>query len=167
MRLPFVHRPGTPSASLVELVRNLVSDSVRLVKVERALIKSRFSRTLKRAGIAAGILAGAATFLFLGFVGLLVTSGLALGIVLPAWVAALIVAGALLLVGTVAGLVGRAQARAAVEARTSGPVEIETERQDTRYRLEADVEALSTKLDPRHRVRLEEAHGGATDGHVR
>lgn len=167
MRLPFVHRPGAHSASLVEIVRNLVSDSVRLVKVERDLIRSRFSRTLKRAGIAAGILAGAATLLFLGFVGLLVTSGLALGIVLPAWGAALIVAGALLLVGTVAGLVGRAQARAAVDARSSGPIDLETDLQDTRYRLEADVDALSSKLDPRHRMQREEARAGTTDGHVR
>jgi hypothetical protein len=46
-------------------------------------------------------------------------------------------------------VLGRSQLQAASRARTSGPVSIETELEDTRYRLEADLEALTSKLDPR------------------
>jgi hypothetical protein len=55
-------------------------------------------------------------------------------------------------VGSAAAALGLAQLRAAMAARSSGPVDIETERQETRYRLEAELEALSAKLDPRHRA---------------
>lgn len=145
-------RKGDPSPSVVQLVKSLVSDALRLVRVEVELVKARFSRTLKRAGIAAGILMAAAGLVSLGGVGVLVAAGLALAIVLPGWAAALIVAGALLLVGSAAAALGLAQLRAAMAARSSGPVDIETERQETRYRLEAELEALSSKLDPRHRA---------------
>ena len=151
------------SPSLVELVKQLVSDALRLVRVQVDLVKARFSRTVKRAGIAVGILAAAAFLAVLGTIGLLVTVGIALAIVLPAWAAALIVAGALVLGGAGAGALGASRLRAAMQARTEGPPEIETELQETRYRLEAELDALTSKLDPRHRPHTPE-HAAHTNG---
>ena len=153
------------SPSLVQLVKSLVSDALRLVRVEVDLVKARFSRMLKRTGIAVGILVAAATLAFLGAVGLLVVAGLALAIVLPAWASALVVAGVLLLVGGATGALGVSRLRAAMEAKSSGPVEIETELQETRYRLEAEFEALTSKLDPRHKTGA--AHEQATTANGR
>ena len=142
-------RRSNSSPSLVQLVKGLVSDTMRLARVEVDLVKGRFSRTAKRAGIGLGIAAGGTTLAFLGAVGVLVAIGLALGLVLPAWAAALVVAGALLGAGGAAAKLGVAQFRTAMESRASGPPEIETELQETRYRLEAELEALTAKLDPR------------------
>ena len=56
-----------------------------------------------------------------------------------------------------------ARFRTAMESRASGPPEIETELQETRYRLEAELEALIAKLDPRHHALTESAR---TNGHA-
>jgi Putative Actinobacterial Holin-X, holin superfamily III/Protein of unknown function (DUF3618) len=146
-------RSGVRSApSFVELVRNLVSDGRRLVRVEIELVKARFAQALRQAGIGIAALLVAAILLLLGAAGLLVTAGLALAIVLPGWAAGLIVAATLLLTSAVAGLLGRSQLRAAVRARMSGPVDLETELQETRHRLEDELEAISSRLDPRRRA---------------
>jgi hypothetical protein len=159
---------GRSSPSLTELVRSLVSDGLRLVGVEIELVKARFAQALRQAGIGIAILLAAAILVLFGAAGLLVTAGVALAIVLPAWAAGLIVAAALLLTGTGACLLGLSQLRAAASARTSGPLEIETELKETRYRLEAELEALSSRLDPRRRAHTEHStptaaragHGG-------
>jgi putative superfamily III holin-X/uncharacterized protein DUF3618 len=143
-------RKSDPSPSIVQLGKKLVSDALRLARVEADLVKARFSAMLRRAGLGAGLVAGGAVMAFLGIVGVLVAVGLALGIVLPAWVAALVVAGTLIGAGAATAVLGRNELRAATKARSSGPVEIETELQETRYRLEAELEALTAKVDPRH-----------------
>jgi hypothetical protein len=158
---PF-RRKSDPSPSVVELVRRLAADALRLARVERDLVRARFSTMVKRAGLGAGLVAGGATMAFLGVVGVLVAIGLALGIVLPAWAAALVVAGALIGAGAATAVLGRSELKGAMEARSSGPVEIETELQETRYRLEAELEALSTKVDPRHRPWMNGAPNGRT-----
>jgi len=157
----FFKRKHDNSPSLVPLAKDLVSDALRLVRVEIDLVKARFSRMLKQAGIAAGILLAAALVAGLGAIGLVVAGGIALAIVLPAWAATLIVAGALLLGGATAGVAGLRLLRAAMQARTHGPVDIETELQETRYRLEAELEAITAKLDPRHHSHEAEPPSGA------
>jgi hypothetical protein len=161
----FFKRKHDNSPSLVQLAKDLVSDAMRLVRVEVDLVKARFSRMLKQAGIAAGILLAAALVAGLGAIGLLVAAGIALAIVLPAWGATLIVAGALLLGGATIGVLGLRLLRAAMQARTHGPVDIETELQETRYRLEAELEAITAKLDPRHHSHQAEPPSG-TNGRV-
>jgi peptidoglycan/LPS O-acetylase OafA/YrhL len=81
------------------LVTDLVHREIELLKVE--LITK-----LKALGAGAGVLLGAV--IVLGFmVGVLLTAAvLALSLVLPGWAAALIVAGALLIVAAVLGLIG-------------------------------------------------------------
>ena len=142
-------RKSGPSPTIVQLARNLVSDALRLARVEAGLIRARFSAMLRRAGIGAGLVAGGAAMALLGIVGVLVAIGLALGIVLPAWAAALVVAGALIGAGAATAVLGRYELQVAMKMRSSGPIEIETELQDTRYRLEAELEALTAKVDPR------------------
>jgi hypothetical protein len=158
-------RKSDPSPSLVQLVRGVVADALRLLRVEVDLVKARCSRTVKRAGIAAGLLAGGGVMAFLGVVGVLVAIGLALGVVLPAWAAALVVAGVLIGAGAATAVLGRAELQKAMDARVSGPVDIETDVQETRYRLEAELEALTAKLDPRHRAleAAEDANGHPPD----
>jgi hypothetical protein len=146
----FRRRHEDPSPSIVELVRGIVSDAIRLVRENVDLVKARFSRTLKRAGIGAGVAAGGATMVFLGLVGLLVAAGLGLALVVDPWLAALIVSGALLAVGAAVALLGVKEVRTAIDERTQGPVDMETALQETRYRLEAELDALTAKLDPRH-----------------
>ena len=74
-------------------VPNLVKT---LVKGEIELLKTELLRKLKAAGIGVGLIAGAAVVL-LFFIGVLLTAAiLALSLVMPGWLAALIVAFVLL-----------------------------------------------------------------------
>jgi hypothetical protein len=148
--LGFRRKPADPSPSIVDLVKSISSDAVRLVRENLELVKARFARTAKRAGIGAGVAAGGATLAFLGFVGLLVAAGLGLALVVPPWTAALIVAGALLGAGAAFAMLGVREVQSAIDERSQGPVDMETALQETRYRLEAELDALAAKLDPRH-----------------
>jgi membrane protein implicated in regulation of membrane protease activity len=97
-----VHR--TPS--LVELVADLPNRVTGLVQAEIQLLKTEVIGKLKALGIGAGVLLGAV--IVLGFmVGVLLTAAiLALALVMPGWLAALIVAAFLLIVAAVLALIG-------------------------------------------------------------
>jgi hypothetical protein len=161
-----LRRKHDSSPSIVELVRKIAADALRLPREEIELVKARFGRTFKRIGIGAGVAAAGGTMAFLGAVGVLVAIGLALGLVLPAWAAALVVAGALLLAGAIALKLGVSEVQTAIDQRSTGPVDLETAVQETRYRLEAELDALTARLDPRAG-----SHGSvetaATNGHAR
>jgi len=91
---------------LPELTRDLVAQLRRLVSTELALFKAEMTAKAKAAGIGAGLLVGALLFLFFAF-GVLVTAAvLGFTLILPAWLSALIVAGILILIAVVAGLIG-------------------------------------------------------------
>jgi MFS family permease len=89
--------------SLIADVPTLVTD---LVHREIDLIKTEMITKLKALGAGVGILVGA--LVVLGFmVGVLLTAAiLALSLVLPGWAAALIVAGALLIIAAILALIG-------------------------------------------------------------
>jgi len=142
-------RNGGPP--LLQLVRDLGSDTQRLVRTEVELAKARFSAALKHAGIGAGLLSGAALMGVFAAAGVFAAIGLAVALELPAWAAALVVVALLLGLAALLAALGRAQLRAAAAARTTGPVAIEAELADTRYRIDAELEAISARLDPRHR----------------
>jgi hypothetical protein len=142
-------RNGGPP--LLQLVRDLAGDAQRLVRTEVDLAKARFSTALKHAGVGAGLFAGAALMGVFATAGVFTAIGLAVALELPGWAAALVVVGLLLGLAALLAAIGRSQLRAAAAARTTGPVAIETELADTRYRIEAELEALSARLDPRHR----------------
>ena len=91
---------------LPELTKDLVAQLRRLVATELALFKAEMAAKAKAAGIGAGLLVGALLFLFFAF-GVLVTAAvLGFALILPAWLSALIVAGILILIAVVAGLIG-------------------------------------------------------------
>jgi uncharacterized membrane protein YhiD involved in acid resistance len=152
------------SPSLVELFRSLVADGLRLVRVEIELVKARLAKALRKAGLGVALLLAAAILVLFGAAGLFATAGIGLALALPARATGLIVTAALLLAGAGAGLFGLSQLRAAASAHKSGPLEHETEPQEARYRLEADLEVLSSKLDPRHRAQTKERDTVSANG---
>jgi putative superfamily III holin-X len=142
-------RNGGPP--LLQLVKDATGDAQRLVRTEIVLARARFSSALKHVEIGAGMFAGAALLGTFAAAGTFTAIGLAISLELPGWASALIVVALLLGLAALLAALGRAQLRAAAAARTTGPVAIETELADTRYRLEAELEEISARLDPRHR----------------
>ncbi|WP_298178638.1 phage holin family protein [Saccharomonospora sp.] len=97
--------------SVAELVNDLSAQTSRLVRNEMKLARAEMQTKGKRFGLGAGM-AGAAGFIALFALGVLVAAAvLALALVLPAWAAALLVGGALLVFAGLLALVGRAQVR--------------------------------------------------------
>jgi len=94
-------RPG-----LFDLTGRVTELVTRLVRTEIQSAKAEIGRKAKAAGIGIGFLAGAAVIGFFAL-GVLIAAAIAgLSGVVPGWLAALIVAGALLLAITVLVLVG-------------------------------------------------------------
>lgn len=99
-------RPRSRSRSLFELVAEVPTLVTELVQREIALVKAEMTAKLTALGTGGGLLAGAAVVL-LFMIGVLLTAAvLALSLVMPGWAAALVVAGVLLIVALILGLVG-------------------------------------------------------------
>lgn len=91
---------------LFELVAELPTLVSELVHREIELVKAEMTAKLKALGTGGGLLAAAAVIL-LFMIGVLLTAAvLALSLVMPGWAAALVVAGVLLLVAVIVGLIG-------------------------------------------------------------
>lgn len=90
-----------------EQMRTLVRDEMRLAAIE-------LKRKGGRLGIAAGVFGGAGAFVFYALGALIAGLTLLLALVLPAWAAALVMCGALLLVAGGLALVGRSEIERAV-----------------------------------------------------
>ena len=88
------------------LVRDLAEQIRRLVASEVALFKAEMRAKAKDAGVGVGLIVGALVFLFFAAGVLVTTAVFAFALILPAWLAALIVAGILLLLALVAILIG-------------------------------------------------------------
>lgn len=100
---------GTKKRSLFQLVADVPTLVRELVAGEIELLKQEMITKLKALGIGAGLLLGAAIIL-LFMIGVLLTSAvLALGQVLPGWASALIIAGVLLVIAVIVGLIGYAR----------------------------------------------------------
>jgi len=101
--------PTAPSArkrSLFELIGDLPNQVSELVHREIELIKAEMTAKLKALGAGGGLLAVAVVVL-LFMVGVLLTAAvLGLAEVMPGWAAALVVAGVLLIIAVVLGLIG-------------------------------------------------------------
>lgn len=101
--------PGAarPKRSLFELIGSLPDQVRELVQREIDLVKAEVIEKVKAIGTGAGLLVGAAIVALL-FVGVLLSLAIiGLSYVLPAWAAALIVAGVLLIVAIVLALLGK------------------------------------------------------------
>ncbi|CAN5579637.1 phage holin family protein [soil metagenome] len=99
--------PTTPrKRSLVELVTSIPTLVTDLVTREIELLKAEMIAKLKALGIGAGLIAVALVFV-LGMLGVLLTAAiLALSLVMPGWLAALLVAAVLLIIAGIFGLIG-------------------------------------------------------------
>lgn len=101
--------PGPASSrkrSLFELVGDVPTLVRDLIQGEIDLLKAEVIRKLKAAGIGVGLMAGAAIIALL-FVGVLLTAAiLALALVMPGWLAALLVALVLLIAIAILGFAG-------------------------------------------------------------
>jgi putative superfamily III holin-X len=117
-------------ASQTELVERLTADVRTLVRDELDLAKRELSAKAKRAGAGAGLFGGAGVLALYGVGALIFTVGALLALALPAWAAALITTGAVLVAAGVAALIGWAQVKRAVppeplEAMASGRRDVE------------------------------------------
>lgn len=89
--------------ALIAEIPTLVTD---LVQREIELVKTEIVTKLKALGAGAGVLAGA-LLVVLAMLGVLLTAAvLALSQVMPGWLAALLVAGVLLIIAAILGLIG-------------------------------------------------------------
>ncbi|RUR03302.1 phage holin family protein [Labedella endophytica] len=89
--------------SLIGRLPELVS---RMIRGEIQLAKQEMSTKLKAAGVGAGLLVGAAILAIIFLQIMLAAAIIALSLVLPAWAAALIVGGVVLIIVIVLALVG-------------------------------------------------------------
>jgi hypothetical protein len=117
---------------LPELTRDLVTQLKRLIAGELALFKAEMSAKAKAAGIGAGLLVGALVFLFFALCALVTTAVLGFALILPAWLAALVVGVILLVLAGIAALIGVANLKKGVP-----PVP-----DDLKQELSDDVRAL-------------------------
>jgi putative superfamily III holin-X len=117
---------------LPELTRDLVTQLKRLIAGELALFKAEMSAKAKAAGIGAGLLVGALVFLFFALCALVTTAVLGFALILPAWLAALVVGVILLVLAGIAALIGRSSLKKGVP-----PVP-----DDLKQELSDDVRAL-------------------------
>ncbi len=100
--------------SIFGLIADIPSLLMRLVREEIEQLKDELLAKLKHAGIGIGLLAGAGVFAFF-MVGVLLTAAvLGFATFLPAWLAALIVGGILLVIVVILALVGIAQLKRGV-----------------------------------------------------
>ena len=97
-----------------ELISHLGEQVSTLVRDELTLARMEVVEKGKRAGFGAGLLGGAGVFALYGVAALLVTIGAALALVVPAWLAALIVTVVLFVAAGVAALIGKKQVKQAV-----------------------------------------------------
>lgn len=91
--------PEPSDRSIKEIVDVLRPQVQELVAKQTELARTELAPVAKRAGLAAGLLAAAAVFMFVFLIFFSLTGVYLLAVFLPQWVAALIVSGILLIVG--------------------------------------------------------------------
>lgn len=95
-----------PKRSLLALLSDLPGLVTDLIQAEIEQLKAEITRKLTALGLGAGLIVGAAVVL-LFMVGVLLTAGiLALALVMPGWLAALLVALLLLIIAGILGWIG-------------------------------------------------------------
>jgi hypothetical protein len=99
--------PDPASASTGELIGQLTDQLSRLVRDEARLAQAEVTQKAKRLGVGAGLFGGAGLTAFFGLAVLISAVVLGLAEVLPAWLAALVVAVVLFAVAGVLALVGK------------------------------------------------------------
>ena len=124
-----------PDASAGELVKNLTEQVSRLIRDELKLAEFEMTSKAKRMGRGAGMFGGSGLMALYGIGCLLAAAIIGLASVLPAWAAALIVGGALLVIAGVAALLGKSQV-----SKAAPPVP-----EQTVQSVKADVEEVKER----------------------
>jgi hypothetical protein len=99
--------PASADASIGQLTSQLTEQLSRLVRDEMALAQLEAKQRAKRFGLGLGMFGVGGVFLFFGASAAIAAAILALAIVVPAWLAALIVAGALMFLAGIVALTGK------------------------------------------------------------
>ena len=99
------HRAEEPTVA--ELVHNLSEQTSQLIRDELRLAQAELVDKGKHTGMGLGLFSGAGLLAFFGAACLITTAILALALVLPGWLAALIVAVLLFAAAGVAALLGK------------------------------------------------------------
>jgi MFS family permease len=123
--------------SVGELVTDLTDEVKRLVRDEMRLAAVELRRKGKKMGAGAGLFGAAGLLALFGGGALVAAAVLALALVVPGWLAALLVAVALFLVAGIAALVGKKEVTQAVppvpeEAITGVREDVDTVKQGVR-----------------------------------
>ena len=114
---------ATPKRSLFQLIGDLPTLVTDLVKGEIEQLKAEMIGKLTALGVGGGLIAGAAVIL-LFMVGVLLTAAiLALSLVMPGWLAALLVALLLLIVAAIVGFIGYKKLMGGVPPIPEGTIE--------------------------------------------
>jgi hypothetical protein len=106
--------PAAPEPSTAELVQHATEQLSRLVRDELALARAELMGTARHAGLGIGLLGTGGLLALYGLGALVLAAVLGLAVVLPGWLAALIVGGALLVLAMLTAVAGVGQARQAV-----------------------------------------------------
>ena len=104
---PTPRREASDSPTVGELVRQMSEDTSRLIRSEMKLAQVEFTEKAKDLGIGVGAFGAAGVLALFGLGVLITTAILALALVLPAWLAALIVGVVILAIAGVAALIGK------------------------------------------------------------
>ena len=122
--------------SVAQLVNDLSEQTSRLVRDELMIALAEVKAKGKRVGLGAGLAGAGGLFALFGLAVLVVAAVLALALVLPAWAAALIVGGALLLFAGLLALVGKNQVQ-----KASPPVP-----QEAVASVRADIDSVRERM---------------------
>lgn len=125
--------------SLADLARQLSLQTTHLARQEVELAKAELREKGRRAGAGAGMFGGAGAFAFYAL-GVLVAAAIAgLATVVDVWLAALIVAGVMLVIAAVLALAGKAKVK---EATPPMPEQaLESVKEDVRFTKQRAAEA--------------------------
>jgi Flp pilus assembly protein TadB len=113
---------ATQKRGLFRLIADVPTLIVQLFRDELESLKLELTKKVKGIAIGAALFAVAAVFAFLAVIILLFAAVVAIAQVLPMWAAALIVAGALLLVVLVLVLIGMTQVKRGNPGKTAESV---------------------------------------------
>jgi hypothetical protein len=119
-----------------ELMHDLSDQTTTLVRKEIELAKAELTEKGKHAGIGVGLFGGGGALALYGLGVLITTAILALDLVMPAWLAALIVAVVLFAAAGVLALVGKKQVQQAVPPMPT----------DATESVKADVDAVTAAV---------------------
>ncbi|MBV8742666.1 MAG: phage holin family protein [Sinobacteraceae bacterium] len=101
-----IHDDNLQAQGAIDLLKRLVDELTTLFRQEIALAKAEITASLTKLVMAVAALAGGALVLFAGLLVLLAAAVLALALVVAPWLAALIIGGAVTLIGVIMVMAG-------------------------------------------------------------